>query len=140
MPFYFKARSVKENPIPYMVIEQANKVTLMPGECLSSYDVTALFISGPVDPALGKIKDLLEKYSTLKERTVLPVKDIILLLTFCLKNTYFSFQGQYYEQVEVTAMGSLVSPMVANPYMEYFKQNALRTATQPSQNMNQVCG
>ena len=69
--------------------EQANKVTLMPWECLSSYDVTPLFTSVPVDPALGIIKDILEKDSTLKEGTVLPVKDIILLLEFCLKNTTF---------------------------------------------------
>ena len=43
---------------------------------------------------------------TLKKRTVLPVEDITLLLEFCLKNTYFSFQGQFYEQVEGGAMGS----------------------------------
>ena len=97
-------------------VERASKVTLMPGECLSSYDVTAPFTSVPVDPALDVIKNLLEKDSTLKERTVLPVKDIILLLEFCLKNTYFSFQGQYYQQVEGAAMGSL-SPIVANLYM-----------------------
>ena len=71
-------------------VEQTNKVILMPGECLSSYDVTALFTSVPVDPALGIIKDHLGKDSTLKERTVLPVKDIILLLEFCLKNTFLS--------------------------------------------------
>ena len=29
-------------------------------------------------------------------------------------------------------MGSLVSPIVANLYMEYFEQNALNTATHPS--------
>ena len=56
-------------------VEQANKVTLLPGECLSSYDVTALFTSVPIEPALGIIKDLLEKDNTLKERTVLLVKD-----------------------------------------------------------------
>ena len=42
-------------------VEQANKVILIPGEYLSCYNVTALFISVPVDPALGIIKDLLEK-------------------------------------------------------------------------------
>ena len=110
-------------------VEQANNITLMSGEYLSPYDVSALFASVLVDPALGIIKDLLEKDSTLKERTVLPVKDIILLLEFCLKNTYFSFQGQYYEQVEGAAMGCLVGPIVANPYMKYFEQKALGSAT-----------
>ena len=61
----------------------------MPEKCLSSYDVTALFTSVIIDPALGILKDLLEKDSTLKERTVILVKDIILLLEFCLKNTFF---------------------------------------------------
>ena len=46
---------------------------------------------------------------------------------------YFSFQGQYYEQIEGVAMGSLVSPIVANLYIENLKQKALITATQPPQ-------
>ena len=59
------------------------------------------------------------------------VEDMILLLEFCLKNTYFSFQGQFYEQVEGAAMGSPVSPIVANLYMEYLEQKALSTAPNP---------
>ena len=47
----------------------------------------------------------MDKDNTLKERTVMEVGDIILLLEFCLKNTYFSFQGQFYEQVEGDAIG-----------------------------------
>ena len=112
-------------------VEQIKHITLGPGECLSSYDVSALFASAPVDPALHIIKDLLEKDHTLKERTVLAVSDIILLLEFCLKNTYFFFQGHFYEQVEGAAMGSSVSPIVANLYMEYLEQKALSTAPHP---------
>ena len=112
-------------------VEEAKHITLAPGECLSSYDVSALFTSVPVDPALSIIKDLLEKDHTLKERTVMEVSDIILLLEFCLKNTYFSFQDQLYEQVEGAAMGSPVSPIVANLYMEYLEQKALSTAPNP---------
>ena len=93
-------------------VEQANEVKLLLWECCSSYDVTALFTSVPVEPELGIIKDLLEQDNTPRERTVLLVKDIILLLEFCLHNTYFSFQGQFYEQVEGEAVGSLVSPVV----------------------------
>ena len=42
-------------------VEQANKITLLPGECLNSYEVTTQFTSVPVDPALGIIGDLLKK-------------------------------------------------------------------------------
>ena len=119
-------------------MEQVRYITLVPGKCLSSYDVSALFTSVPVHQGLKIIKDLLEKDPTLKERTVMGVDDIILLLEFCLKNTYFSFQGQFFEQVEGAAMGSLVSPIVANLYMEYLDQNALGTVPHP-QVLVQVC-
>ena len=55
------------------------------------------------------------------------VNDIIPLLEFCLKNTYFSFQDQFFEHVEGATMGSPVSPIVANLYMEYLEQKALST-------------
>ena len=112
-------------------VEQAKHITLAPGECLSSYGVSALFTSVPVDPSLNIIMDLLEKDHNLKERTVMEVSDIILLLEFCLKNTYFSFQDEFYEQVEGAAMGSPVSPIVGNLYMEYLEQKALSPAPNP---------
>ena len=86
-------------------VEQVKHITLAPGECLSSYDVSALFTSVLGDPALNIIKDLLEKDHTLKDRTVMAVSDIILLLEFCLKNTYFSFHDQFCEQVEGCSHG-----------------------------------
>ena len=54
--------------------------------------------------SLDIIKGILEEDNTLKERTVLTVKNTILLLEFCLHNTYFSFQEQFYEQVEGATM------------------------------------
>ena len=98
-------------------------------ECLSSYDVTSLFTSVPIDPALNIIKDLLEKDEKLNDRTVLSVQNIIELLGFCLHNTYFSFQNKFYEQDEGAPMGSPVSPIVANLYVESFERKALRSAT-----------
>ena len=94
---------------------------------------------GPNRSSLKIIKDLLEKDPTLKDRTVMGVNDIILLLEFYLKNTYFSFQGQFFELVKGAAMGSLVSTIIANLYMEYLEQKALSTAPHP-QVLAQVCG
>ena len=96
-----------------------------------SFDVTTLYTSVPIDPALSIIKDLLEKDDKLSNRTVLSVQNIIELLGFCLHNTYFSYQKKFYEQVEGAAMGSPVSPIVANLYMEHFEGEALRSASHP---------
>ena len=68
-------------------VSKVREVTLLAGECLSSYDVTALFTSVPIDPALNIIKNLLEKDDTLSNRTVLSVQNITELLGFCLHNT-----------------------------------------------------
>ena len=70
----------------------------------------------------------------LNDRTVLSVDNIIDLLGFCLHNTYFSFQNKFYEQVDGASMGSPVSPIVANLYMESFERKALLSAT-PSQGL-----
>ena len=131
-------KSTHHNNSTQDFVEQVKHINLAPGECLSSYDVSALFTSIPIDPAINVIKDLLDKDPTLKERAVLLVEDFTLLLEFCLKNIYFSFQGQFYEKVKGVAMGSLVSPIVANLYMEYFEQKALSTAPTP-QVLARVC-
>ena len=68
-------------------VSKVREVTLLPGECLSSYNVTALFTSVPIDQALNVIKDLLEKDETLSNRSVLSVQNITELLGFCLHNT-----------------------------------------------------
>ena len=80
---------------------------------------------------LNVIKDLLEKDEKLNDRTVLSVHNITELLGFCLHNTYFSFQNKFYEQVEGVPMGSPVSPIVANLYMESFERKAPRSANNP---------
>ena len=41
------------------------------------------------------------------------------------------FQGQYYQQVEGAAMGSPLSPIVANIFMEHFLKESLETAPHP---------
>ena len=59
------------------------------------------------------------------------VNHIICLLEFCLRNTYFSFQGRYYEQTEGAAMGFPIRPLVANLFMEEIEVQAISTSTTP---------
>ena len=112
-------------------VEQARQIKLEPGECLSSYDVSALFTSVPIDPAHNIIKDLLDKDTTPRKELLWKLETLSSYWKFCLKNTYFSFQGQFYEQVEGAAMGSPVSPIVANLYMEYLEQKSSKYCPHP---------
>ena len=61
-------------------------------------------------------------------RTPLPAERIAELLQLCLKSTYFSYNSEFYEQRQGAAMGSPVSAVVANLYMEFFEELALESA------------
>ena len=56
------------------------------------------------------------------------VDDVITLLEFTLMTTYFRFRGIIYRQAFGTAMGSPVSPLVADLYMEYLEETAIAAA------------
>ena len=59
------------------------------------------------------------------------IQQIVTLLGFCLKNTYFFFQGKFYEQVHGAAMGSPLSPLIANLFIEEFEVKALSSCPHP---------
>ena len=112
-------------------VEQVKNIRLQPQECIVSYDVKALFTSVPIKPAIKIIEQLLEDDKELQHRTSMTVQHITCLLEFCLNNTCFIFQGRYHEQTEGAAMGSPLSPIIANFYMEAFEKEAINTAPQP---------
>ena len=109
-------------------IESIKGIQLHPEECMVSYDVEALFTSVPVESAISIIKKHLEEDKELHQRTAMTVKQIPCPLEFCIKTTYFTFQGKMYEQVKGAAMGSPISPIVANLLMEDLETKALATA------------
>ena len=93
------------------------------------YDVTALFTSIPTETTINIIHKQLEEDKDLQSRTNMTITHICCLLEFCLKNTYFKFNGEFYEQKEGAAMGSPISPIVANLFMEDLKSIMLRSNT-----------
>ena len=107
------------------------EVKLSEDESMVNFDVKSLFTNVPVDEALEVVHKGLMEDDTLMDRTVLPPQNVTHLLEMCLRTTYFKFQGSYYEQTDGAAMGSPVSPVVANIYTEMFEELALRTATHP---------
>ncbi|XP_071505303.1 uncharacterized protein [Diadema antillarum] len=76
--------------------------------------MTELIDSGPSD-------------ATLPQRTQLSPTKIVDVLKFVLYSTYFMHNGDFYEQQEGAPMGSPVSAVIANLYMEFFEEQALKT-------------
>ena len=85
--------------------DNIKKIKLEEGGCIMSYDVAALFTSIPVNPAIEVVKRKLEQDTELHQRTTMSTQNILDLLECCLCNTYFLFQGHYYEQTQGGSYG-----------------------------------
>ena len=77
---------------PHVLWEQTKNIKLEKGECITSYDVMALFISLPVDPAINIIKNKQEQDVEFPNRTSMSISNIIALLGYCLR-THISCSG-----------------------------------------------
>ena len=121
-------------------IQQLQNKRLEPGEVITSFDVKAFFTSGHVGPTIPIVKQKLTQDLTLPQRTNMTIQQIVQFLEFCLTNTYFLFQGKYYEQVQGAAMGSPISPLIANLFMEELEVKALNSCPTPTILMAKACG
>ena len=96
-------------------IEKIAPLTVKPDDLLVSFDVVSLFTMVPIDESLQLIKNHFPE-------------DICALFHHCLKTTYFQYNEEFYEQTDGVAMGSPLSPVIANFFMEKFEQKALNSA------------
>ena len=110
------------------LVDKLKTETVGDDEVLASHDVVGLFPSIPIPQAMDIIYRRLCSDTTLSERTNLTPEDIIELTKFTMSTTYFTFRGKIYEQIHGTAMGSPVSVVISNLYMEDWEQRALATA------------
>ena len=93
-----------------------------------SFDVESLFTNVPIEGAVKAALYKLENDPGLADHTNLTPTQIADLLNFVLRSTYFQYNGSIYEQKDGAAMGSPVSAVIANLYMEEFEERAIATA------------
>ena len=100
-------------------------------EIMVSFDVVALFMSIPVDLALQIVHEKLQQDITLMEHTDISVTNIMKFLEFVLKDSFFTYEQEHYQQTFGCAMGSPMSATIANLVMEFIEERAISTATHP---------
>ncbi|KAJ8909510.1 hypothetical protein NQ315_012834 [Exocentrus adspersus] len=109
--------------------EKLTTINLNPTDLLVSFDVVSLFTNVPVDKTLSIVKNKLENDSSFKYRTKLNVTAFMELLTLCIKTTYFQLENDFYQQDFGMAMGSSLSPIMSNIFMEYFEETYVKNYT-----------
>ena len=106
-------------------VKRIKETPVTKNDRMISFDVVSLFTNVPVAGALDTISALLENDDSFEDHTTIPAADICNLAELCLRSTYFQFQDRFFEQVEGTAMGSPLSPVIANLFMEALESKAL---------------
>ncbi|KAK9874835.1 hypothetical protein WA026_005651 [Henosepilachna vigintioctopunctata] len=96
-------------------IEKLKLINVRDTDILVSFDVVSLFTKVPVTDALLKIDRIFPR-------------DISTLFRHVLTTTYFQYNNVFYEQKDGVAMGSPLSPVIANSYMEEFEEVAIRNS------------
>ena len=107
------------------LMNRQKNLTVNADECFVSFDISSLFTNVPVDESLQVIRQRLECDPTLQERTSLSVDDIITGTKLCIDSTYFKFRGTMYQQTEGLAMGSPISPIIAEIFMNDYENKML---------------
>lgn len=85
--------------------------SIPPDYKLLSLDVTSLYTNVPIDLALRCIED---RWNEISSHTFLPREGVKLWLD----PTFFQHKGVFYQQIDGVAMGSPISPAIANLVME----------------------
>ncbi|XP_076655132.1 uncharacterized protein LOC143360299 [Halictus rubicundus] len=96
-------------------IHKIQTIQTQPEDLLVSFDVKSLFTNVPITDSIEIIKNKIPE-------------NLIPLVKHCLTSTYFLFQDTYYKQISGAAMGSPISPIIADIYMEDLENRILKNA------------
>jgi len=96
-------------------INELKGIILGPDDRFVSFYVVSLYTCIPIKEAIDVISRVTDP-------------DTAHLVEICLTSTFFSFEGEFFEQTCGVAMGSPLSPVVTNLFMENFESKALSSS------------
>lgn len=101
-------------------VEILTNIEIEDDEIMVSFDVESLFTNVPIEQSV----EILRKILMNEGRN----PDYADLVKHCLVSTYFMWNSEFYLQLDGVAMGSPISPLIANLWMEDIENQAINTA------------
>lgn len=89
---------------------------------LISLDVVSLFTNISLELALSAIQ---HRWESISSHTTIPKEDFINIIRFLFNSNYFIFQGNFYNQILGSPMGSKFSPSIAEVVMDFLLDGIL---------------
>ncbi|XP_058816722.1 uncharacterized protein LOC131680001 [Topomyia yanbarensis] len=110
-------------PDSFQFTEYIQQVTLPPDYVLVSFDVVSLYTNIPTELVTH---DIIMDWRNIKVHTNINLDLFLELVEFCIKSSYFRFREKHYKQTFGTAMGSPLSPILADIIMENLLQTSIK--------------
>src|SRR5215469_4704573 len=85
---------------------------------LVSFDVVSLFTKVPLDLLLPWLREYFENTSF---QLPINIDSFLDLIKLCISCSHFSFNNEYFTQISGLSMGSPLSPILSNIFMELFE-------------------
>ena len=99
-------------------INRVKSVELQPNHKLASFDITDLYTNIPVKDTLKILRNNLSDSCCMNTQMI---NELINLLEVVLKQNYFTFDGLFYFQDDGLAMGSPLSGLLADIYLNFYE-------------------
>lgn len=90
---------------------------------LVSFDISNMFTNIPTEECIPLIQNIMDK----KKISPLIKSELLELLKLCLEQNYCTFGNNIYLQETGLPMGSPLSPILSDIYMDNFEENILKT-------------
>ena len=103
-------------------IRKVNNIKLFPNYKLVSLDIVNLYTNIPINDTLNILRDNLMKCNKLNTQAI---DELLNLLEVILKQNYFEFNDRFYSQRDGLAMGSPLSGLLADIYLNHYENTHL---------------
>ena len=103
-------------------INKINSIDLLPSYKLVSFDIVNLYTNIPIQETIEILQNNLLNTAILNPQEI---NELILILRIVLKQNYFTFDGKFFKQGEGLAMGSPLSGLLADIYLNFYENNYL---------------
>ncbi|XP_062533790.1 uncharacterized protein LOC134202820 [Armigeres subalbatus] len=99
----------------FSFVEYIKSASIPPEHILVSFDVVSLFTNISIDRI---IQSIIHRWKDIKQGTQINLDLFLEMVELCVNNSCFRFRDKYYQQTFGTAMGSPLSPILADYVME----------------------
>jgi hypothetical protein len=108
----------------YELTKLLKNVTVTPGTIIITADIKSLYTRIPTTEGPRIV-------SSSTGNNIDKINTIDTLLSLVLNNNIFTFNDEYYKQINGTAMGTIMAPTYANCYLKSKEENGLKHWLQP---------